>query len=76
MTTSTNTVNANNVNYLKCHINNMVGYFNNIDSMYMAIEQAMGLFTYATEQLETIVFAYITEWQKEKLNNQNKNYNN
>ena len=74
--TTTNLVNVSNVNYLKCHINNMVDYFNNIDSMYLAIEKAMQHFVYETEQIETIVFAYILEWNKEKLNNQNKNYNN
>jgi hypothetical protein len=74
--TTTNLVNVSNVNYLKCHINNMVEYFNNIDSMYLAIEKAMQHFVYENEQIETIVFAYILEWNKEKLNNQNKNYNN
>ena len=74
--TATNLVNVSNVNYLKCHINNMVQYFNNIDSMYLAIEKAMQHFVYETEQIETIVFSYILEWNKEKLNNQNKNYNN
>jgi hypothetical protein len=74
--TATNLVNVSNVNYLKCHINNMVQYFNNIDSMYLAIEKAMQHFVYETEQIESIVFAYILEWNKEKLNNKNKNYNN
>jgi hypothetical protein len=57
---STNLVTAANVNYMKCHINGMIGLpsaFARIES----VEQVMNIFDYETEEVETIVFAWIKE---------------
>ena len=65
---TTNTVTSENLNYLKCHINNFVQYFNSIETMFLQIEKAMAHFNYETEEIETEVFSYIKSWQLEKLN--------
>ena len=57
---ATNLVTATNVNYMKCHINGMIGLpgvFARIES----VEQVMNIFDYETEEVEAIVFAWIKE---------------
>ena len=59
--TQTNLVTITNVDKMKCHINGLVAlpWIKNVT--YMEIEQAMSHFDYETEQIETVVFAYIRE---------------
>jgi dihydroxyacetone kinase DhaKLM complex PTS-EIIA-like component DhaM len=58
---NTNLVTAANVNKMKCHINGMVKVFPDMGATFLQVEQAMSMFDYESEEIETIVFAWIKE---------------
>jgi hypothetical protein len=58
---NTNLVTAANVNMMKCHINGMVSHFPDMWATFLQVEQAMSHFDYESEEVETIVFAWIKE---------------
>ncbi len=57
---STNLVTAANIDHMKCHINSMIG-FPEVGATYLQIEQAMSMFDYESEDIETVVFAWIRD---------------
>ena len=70
----TNTVNTENVNYLKFNILNMVNSFVNIEQMFDNIENAMNHFNYESELVETIVYSFIHTECSNKLEEINKRF--
>ena len=70
----TNTVNTENVNYLKFNILNMVNSFVNIEQMFDNIENAMNHFNYESELVETIVYSFIHTECSNKLEEINEKF--
>jgi hypothetical protein len=65
--TTTNLISEANVTALKFNVLSLVGDYRCMESMFEAIEIAMGHFVYTDELVETIVFSFLNSECSDKL---------